>query len=174
MQKQIIDVAIKGIAPLLMNKYVDDGDSKKTRKNYDDQKEAEKRLYLDENGNLAQPGEHIEGAMIAAGVNFKYAGRKTFKDYLKAGLFVSESLITHKIQKWEIDKRPVVVQKSRIPRCRPMLNEWELDFQFEIWDSNIDPGDVNEILVHAGRFVGIGDYRPKFGRFIVTKFEYKK
>jgi hypothetical protein len=30
---------------------------------------------------------------------------------------------------------------------------------------------LNSILVKAGESVGIGDYRPRFGRFIVTRFE---
>jgi hypothetical protein len=29
---------------------------------------------------------------------------------------------------------------------------------------------VKEILDYAGRFVGIGDYRPKYGRFQVTQW----
>lgn len=33
---------------------------------------------------------------------------------------------------------------------------------------------VKEILDHAGRRVGIGDWRPKFGRFFVSKFEKRR
>lgn len=171
MEKQIIEVGIEGTSPLLMNRFFEEADSKKTRKTYDDKEEADKRLYKTEQGELYQPAEHLERCLQIAGKNFKYSGRKTFLEYLKAGVIISPEAIIHKIQDWSIDKRPVVIQKARIMRCRPRLDKWQLEFQIEIYDSNISPKDINEILVYAGRFVGLGDYRPRNGRFIITKFK---
>jgi hypothetical protein len=33
----------------------------------------------------------------------------------------------------------------------------------------IDAGDLRKIVEHAGRVIGIGTYRPRFGRFEVAK-----
>ena len=38
----------------------------------------------------------------------------------------------------------------------------------------IDPRMLNQVLGDAGRLVGVGDFRPTFGRFSVTKFEVLK
>ena len=35
----------------------------------------------------------------------------------------------------------------------------------------IPPQFLHSVLIDAGRLVGIGDFRPSFGRFNVTKFE---
>lgn len=170
--RRVVNVTSKGTSPLLMNRFVEDTTTtKKTKNTYDDKEEAKSRLYADESGNPYQPGEHIERALQKAGGNFIYKKRKTYIDYLKAGVFVTPDAIPHKIADWEIDRRPVVIQKSRIMRARPKFPEWELDFQIEIIDPNIEPAQLKEILDYAGMYIGIGDYRPKFGRFMVTKFE---
>jgi hypothetical protein len=164
---------IEGIVPLLFNRFSEDVGSATPprKKSYDDREEALKRLYLTEDKQIYTPAEHLDRSMQNASVNFKYSGRKTFKDYFKAAVFARPDAIVHKNQEWVIDKRPVVIKGARIMRVRPKLEQWGLDFDIEVWDSSIEKKNVNEILAYAGRFVGIGDYRPKFGRFIVTRFE---
>lgn len=34
----------------------------------------------------------------------------------------------------------------------------------------IDPAMLHDVLMHAGRLVGVGDFRPTFGRYRVTSF----
>ncbi|GAI19389.1 unnamed protein product, partial [marine sediment metagenome] len=64
-----------------------------------------------------------------------------------------------------------VIQRARIMRARPRFDKWELDFTIDFDDEIIGKDKVNEILTYAGQRIGIGDYRPLFGRFIVTKFQ---
>lgn len=59
-------------------------------------------------------------------------------------------------------------------RHRPRFDDWELDFEIHVLDEQIKPDVVNGILTDAGQYVGIGDYRPKYGRFMITKFEVQK
>lgn len=171
MSERIFEVEIRGTAPLLMNRFTDESGSKKTKKIYDDQEEAEKRLYLDENGKLYQPGEHIERALQLASKNFKYGGRKSYYDFVRSAVFVQPEKVIHIIQDWKIDKRPVVIQKRRIMRCRPLLKNWQLKFQLHVIDENIDAEVLKEILEYAGRFIGLGDNRPRYGRFKVIQFK---
>jgi len=88
-------------------------------------------------------------------------------------LNIVPEMIPHKYQEWTPDVRTVVVPstKGRIVRKRPKFMEWELDFVIEIWNSEMPAEVVNSALGDAGREGGLGDYRPRFGRFIVTKFE---
>jgi hypothetical protein len=75
----------------------------------------------------------------------------------------------------EIDKRPVVVRGSRILRQRPMMREgWELSFTINILEEQLPSEVVRKILEHAGKYVGIGDFRPRFGRFEVVEFKEEK
>ena len=48
----------------------------------------------------------------------------------------------------------------------------------EIWTwigSEYIPKDVlNDVLTNAGRLVGVGDFRPTYGRFQITGFKVQK
>jgi hypothetical protein len=61
---------------------------------------------------------------------------------------------------------------SRITVTRPIYEGWKIGFKITVGDSNTLPLEsLKDILVEAGQSVGIGTYRPTFGRFAVTKFE---
>jgi hypothetical protein len=72
-----------------------------------------------------------------------------------------------------LDKRRVVVQRSAVTRTRPALNTgWAATFQFMVQTPEyISPQLLGEVISDAGRLVGIGDFRPSYGRFIVTRFD---
>lgn len=173
---RVFHVGVKGVAPLLQHRYADekqDDSPKQVAGKRDYSKEAELALYKSPEGEIYQPSSHIEGAMLKAAANFQIGGRgkKTYKDLFKSAVIVAPFAIPHKNPKWEVDRRPVIVNRGRIMRERPMFTEWELEFDVQVMDEQIPNSVVNAILTFAGQYVGIGDYRPKFGRFIVTKFE---
>ena len=168
-----IDCHIRGTRPLLMNAFLsetENGPSKKGRI-YDDMDEAKKRLYLNGNGSICQPATHIEACLVKSASDFKFTGKKTYKDIVKSGVFVAPLLIPHSKMEWAIDKQSVVVQRARILRCRPRFDEWELAFQIILRDERLQPLIVKEILECAGKFIGIGDFRPRYGLFEIVKFE---
>jgi len=71
-----------------------------------------------------------------------------------------------------VDNRIIKLDKKRaIVRTRPRFDKWELEFEIKIIDEILSMKDVADFLTKAGTFKGIGDYRPKFGRFIVKEFE---
>jgi hypothetical protein len=48
---------------------------------------------------------------------------------------------------------------------------WRAEFQFLInTPEYIDPNTLHEVLANAGRLVGIGDFRPSYGRFLVKSY----
>ncbi len=170
----VIDVSIVGIAALLQNKFVEG--LGKPDPNDSDKKIAEKVLYLDVKGIVVQPAEHIEAAMAKAGVQFKMKGqgKKTYKDFVKSGVFITPELIPHDKQKWVVDKRRVVIGKASIMRRRPMFTGWSLKFVIDVINPEIDLEVLRKILDYAGKFIGIGDQRPKYGRFTVTDWKIRK
>jgi hypothetical protein len=73
---------------------------------------------------------------------------------------------------WKVDVRPVVVQRNRILRARPRFDQWELKFEIINNDSTIIHQDtLKKILEDAGKYYGLGDFRPEFGLFKVEEFE---
>ena len=176
--EHIIDVTIVGTVPLLQHRFADEkqtDEPKKVGGKRDYSGEAELALYRLSDGTIYQPSTHLEGAMLKSAVKFQIGGRgkKTYKDLFKSAIIVSPDAIVHKNQKWEVDRRAVIVNKGRVMRERPRFDKWELDFEIHVMDEQIPTNMVNAILVDAGQYVGISDYRPKFGRFMVSKFEAK-
>jgi len=172
---RMFKVRVKGTAPLLHHRFPIEKQTSKTKKATgtakDYKKEAEESLYRDEKGRIVQPTSHIEGALVKAGTSFMLKGKKTYKDLLKSSVFVEEEFVPLDYEEWVTDARPVTVQRSRVVRHRPRFDKWACEFNLTVVEDDIREDTLKEILEHAGKFVGIGDFRPKFGRFVVEGFE---
>lgn len=171
-----IEVKVKGKSSLLLHQYVeaDATTSKKKKKVYVPAEEAEKVCYRTEDGQIYIPSTHFKGAMIKSGTDFIYSGRKTYKEYIKSGIFFKEKEIILTPQKYNINNTPVVIGQSRIMRSRPEFKEWECTFTIEVINEDLDKTVLKEILQSAGKFQGVGDFRPEYGRFEVVSFEVVK
>lgn len=65
-------------------------------------------------------------------------------------------------------RKGVGVNQSRIIRIRPMFpTGWSLNFSVEFDDAILNEKSLFKSMVDAGTLVGLGDWRPKFGRFTV-------
>lgn len=190
------NVTIQGTADLLMNAFEVVGNAPPSvragaAKDYSD--EWIKKLYLLGDGTVYQPEAHLIGCLIKAAVTEKVPGRrgKTYKDTVKGGVFIEPACIPHKANLADfekgpvltgpapdgeqyvayVDRRPVRVQRAMVIRYRPALRKgWELTFKVQALDNDFQPAALKAILDTAGREVGIGDFRPRFGRFMVTQF----
>jgi len=189
-----VDCKVVGTAPLMQHRFpipdladMSKGATRKTgSKDYS--QEWHEYLYVDKDNMIYQPATHFEATMANAAVNFriKGRGRKTYKDLFKAAVFVNPEEIPHGIEAPEeldtdgdkplyLDMRPVVVSRARVVRIRPTFAPgWELEFGIEVMDDQIAPELVQDVLTLAGKTVGIGDFRPKFGRFSVARFEVSR
>ena len=72
---------------------------------------------------------------------------------------------------WE-DKRfvhrcTVKQQMSRIVRTRPIFHSWRTQAEGRFDDSVLNAEDVESFAEIAGKYIGVGDWRPKHGRFDV-------
>jgi hypothetical protein len=57
------------------------------------------------------------------------------------------------------------VQSSRIARTRPVFPSWMIEADGDLDTSILSIESLSEIAVTAGSMVGLGDWRPRFGRF---------
>lgn len=69
------------------------------------------------------------------------------------------------------DVRGVNVGGKKIMRCRPIFLSWATQFDVEFMEDVIDKSDLVRVVEEAGRRIGIGTYRPRFGRFTVEVVE---
>lgn len=184
-----IQVRIKGLSPLLMNRFTEKneiavsggtsaalvGDKGSPRD------QATPKAYRDKDtGKLYVPGPNIFASIISAGRFHKVGKSKvtTQKSSLvPAGVTVVDLVCPLNTSEFEVDSRSVVIPSTggRIMCHRPRIDEWELSFTLEV-DTTFFPANLVRSLVDdAGKKVGLGDYRPErkgpFGRFTVVSWK---
>ena len=173
--EEIYKVKIKGVKPLLIHAPFGIGDKPKLRRgeHLEPKVEAEGYLYKDGEGKIVIPAMNVKACLREAGRNYKVSGRKTsFCSMIKAGLEVRPANILLIYDEWKVDTRSVVVQHQRIPRSRPRFDEWGLEFEIINKDPTVIHKEIlRNIVADAGKWCGLGDFRPEFGLFEVEKFE---
>lgn len=122
---------------------------------------------------LVQPSVMIHKAMQEAALDFqiKGKGKKTYKSLVKGSILLDPEFLVHENQECIADRRYVRIMNARIVRTRCNLPKWALSFKIIVLSDQVPFEVLNKILVRVGEAIGIGDYRPVFGRFTVTRFE---
>lgn len=175
-----VAVTIQGVADLLLHRWnVEAVDSKSKAKKGSAEKKSdniESYVYRDDDGNICLPGEYLRMSIIAA-AKFQQdprSPRKSAMDLFKAAVVSLTPLASLGAKKWDYeDRRRVVIQRSGITRTRPAFKtNWKATFLMMVnLPEYIPPALLLETINSAGRLVGVGDFRPSYGRFSVTKFE---
>lgn len=127
-------------------------------------------LYTNEDGRIVFPGVNIDKAIIQAarksrkgkqyesGVMVDGDPELDFPDKNKDLEYIYNSGLY-------VDRRMVAVQKAKVARTRPKFSEWGLAFTIVFDNELVNGSDLCDILDLAGQLIGLGDYRPRFGKF---------
>lgn len=121
------------------------------------------------NGAPCIPGEAIEAAFVAA-------ARKSKRGQIaRAGMLSPHNWpLEYDGPKdvaalWEAESFRLIagvrVGQARVMRTRPIFRKWAATVTFEYLDDQMDESDIIDIWRIAGRLVGLGDWRPRYGRF---------
>jgi hypothetical protein len=174
-----VDLTVEGSAAFLFHRWSVDGVEAKSKapkgskaKKEDD---LESYVYRDQEGFLCIPTEYFRMSIINA-AKYKQdprSPRKSAMDLFKAGLVGLSDLCSLGIKEWQyVDRRRVMIQRNGITRHRPAVYAgWKVSMSFQVLTPEyISSQMLNETIQAAGRLVGVGDFRPTFGRFQVTKF----
>jgi hypothetical protein len=129
-------------------------------------------LYTDENARPCLPGEVIESCLVE-GAKKQKLGKVAKAAIVVFGDFPLEYQGPKTVEALYADggfsKRMAVrVGQARVIRTRPMFTKWGCTFDVQWDDTMIKDEDSLIEIVHSAGLSGIGDYRPKFGRFEVV------
>jgi hypothetical protein len=176
----VADVTIEGIADFLFHRWNCEAVAEKAAaakgskaKKTDD---IESYVYRMEDGSLGIPGEYLRQSCIHA-AKFRQdprSPRKSAMDLFKAGIVSLTQLAPLGTAKWDYEHAcRVVIQRSGITRIRPAMKAgYIVKIQLMVnVPEYISPQMLHETLAMAGRLVGIGDFRPSYGRFMVKSFD---
>lgn len=70
-------------------------------------------------------------------------------------------------------RKSVGIGSSRTMRTRPVFTDWQIDAEIEVDLTQLDFEKVNQLIFEAGKYQGLGDNRPVFGRFHGHAIEVK-
>lgn len=179
----IANITIEGTAAILFHRWSVDGVEAKSKaaKGSKAKKEDDLESYVYRNGNkeLCLPSEYLRMSIIHA-AKFQQdprSPRKSAMDLFKAGICGLEDLCSFGKVEWDfIDRRRVMIQRNGITRQRPgLIAGWKITCPMLVnLPEYIPPSMLNEVVQKSGRLIGVGDFRPTFGRFVVTKFEVQQ
>ncbi len=183
-----IKVRLEGDAPLLMHsgRLADPLDQcaidlaevsskrKKTKADHERMSELEwlGGIYYDDKERPIIPAELLE-ACIRDGAKKVRKGKDA-----TAGVIVEEDALlvydgpktVSKLvgDKRFVDRRGVRIKQVRVMRTRPRFDQWSAEATVLYNDEVVSERDLERWIADAGRLVGLGDYRPRFGRFTAT------
>lgn len=181
-------ITLEGTAPLIMHnarlanpldtasKAIKEYTSK--RKKTDADHEAIARLehaaslYLDPDVGPYLPGENVARCLID-GARITKAGVKVTR-----GVFIASDVnpLAYKGPRdadglWSDENfrhiASVKVGQSRTMRCRPIFRQWRVQAEGTLDTGVLSLRELVAIAEEAGSMVGLGDWRPRFGRFTV-------
>jgi len=171
-----VKVKIRGIADYLQHKRPFEEEASRKRSGESDySKEAENSMYFDDEIGCYIPSKQLRAGLVKAAVNFKVKGRmgKTYKDMVNATVEVEPDKIPLGKKTFDYNHQEFVkIQRNQILRSRPAFKKgWEAEFSLLVLDDQMPKDVLKEIVEYAGKFVGIGDWRPHFGRFEIIGFK---
>lgn len=180
------ELALTGISPMLMHsaRLSDPLDpatkalakvTGKRKKTDEDHAEAARlehagSLYLDADLGPYIPGQNIEAAL------FRGATKHKLMSTLKPALLIPEEVnpLVYRGPRdsaglWGdksfVHRASVKVGQARVIRTRPVFPSWSVTAVGQLDTEIVDPASFESIVETAGRLVGLGDWRPRFGRF---------
>lgn len=183
-----VTYSIRGVSPLLMHneRLANPFDevtrsikaiSGKRKKTEDDLMEMARLehgggLYHDDETGIYVPGWNIFATIVAAGKLHKLGPT------IKRAVFVLDDKVPLQYEgptspdglfsdKRFVDMRGVKVGQSKVNRCRPIFKSWSLKFTATYDENSLQRSELDRCVQDAGSMVGLGEYRPRFGRFEV-------
>lgn len=173
-------VTIQGVCPILFHRWnCESVESKANAKKGSKEKktdDVESYVYRNEDGEICIPGEYLRGAIIGA-AKFQQdprSPRKSAADLFKAAIVSLTDLASLGAKCSDyMDKRRVVIQRNAVTRCRPAMKEgWRAKFILMVnLPEYINGQLLNSTIQSAGKLIGLADFRPTYGRFVVTDFK---
>jgi hypothetical protein len=174
-QPYVVDVKIEGTADLLFHRWNCEAVAEKAAaakgskaKKSDN---IESYVYRNDDGELCLRQSILHAAKFRQDPR---SPRKSAMDLYKAGVISLTIAAPLGAKTWDYEhKCRVMIQRNGVTRVRPAFKVgWGCSVQLMVnLPEYIKPNDLHDVCVNAGRLIGVGDFRPTYGRFCVKSFD---
>lgn len=180
----VVTARIKGVSDLLFHRWNCEAVEEKANaakgskaKKTDN---IESYVFRNDEKEICLPGEYLRGAIVNA-AKFRQdprSPRKSAMDLYKAGVVSLTPLASLGTTRWDYEHRcRATIQKtSSVTRTRPAIKAgWEAEIELMVnLPEYIHPDALYEVIANAGRLIGVGDFRPTYGRFQLIQYRLQK
>jgi hypothetical protein len=126
----------------------------------------------------------LKSAATYLSIQIPGQGKAKYTKHFQSGVMVTEP-ITLDIKKEDVKHEWVFVPSdgrrggtTRVEKCFPLIEEWEGEVDFYIFDDIITKDVFEKVLREAGQIMGIGRFRPNnwgyYGRFRVESIKWQE
>lgn len=180
---------LRGISPLQFGRFHETAKLEKEKMDDYEIRTWKQKAHQDGTGNVFIPAIMIKNCLCAAakylGMQVYGKGKKTYGNIFKAGTLITEDGYIGKtiddaqclcvFGRAQGGKRP---DEPRVKKYFPTFDlGWEAKFTIQILDETITRDVFMSHLEEAGKFIGLGVFRPiqggHYGRFEVVKLDWK-
>jgi hypothetical protein len=176
---------IKGISPYSQSKHVTAEPMPKEGKDAYEARTWRERLHTNEDGFVVIPPMALKNCMAEAAkylsIQIPGKGKSTYTKHIEAGTLVTDHIVLG-IKKDEVPGEWFFVPSDgkrggdkRVNKCFPVIHDWGGEFSIYVFDETVTQDVLMQHLEEAGKFIGIGRFRPRnngfYGRFRVDSLE---
>lgn len=181
-------IKLNGLSPISFGKYHrSEMREKESRADYEERTWREKMHYDNEN-NVFIPSTMVKNCLAEAakymGMQIKGKGKSTYTKHFEAGVIVEKD-IPLSVKKDKVKEEWVFVPSdgrrggtTRVEKCFPKIEKWAGTTDVLILDDVITKDVFEKHLSEAGRFIGLGRFRPRnngyYGRFEAKVTSWKE
>jgi hypothetical protein len=184
---KIVTVTIEGISPYSQSRMHDTPKLNKETPDAYEQRTWREKCNADADGTIIIPAMAFKQALDTVakrlGEQIPGKGKATYTKHFVGGVLCETDV---RLEGWHKDTVPGVTINAnsdgvrgsgkRVKRTFPLVQNWKGEATFAILDDTVTKEIFERFLTEAGRFTGVGRFRPEnggmYGRFRPTKFEY--
>lgn len=141
------------------------------------------RMHVDAKGFVFIPPMAFKNCIASAakfiGEQIPGKGKSTYTKHFLSGVLVVDPLVLP-IKRDDVEGEWLFVPSDgirgsgkRVDKCFPVIREWGGDVTWHVLDDTITADVFERTLREAGKFIGLGAFRPQnggyYGRFSVEK-----
>lgn len=175
-------VELESISPYSQSKFYETTKLPKERPDDYEARTWRDRLHVNDDGNVYIPPMAFKNCLAEIAkylsIQIPGKGKSTFTKHIEAGVLVTDALVLP-IRKEDVAGEWFFVPadgkrggSKRVKKCFPVIPQWAGNVNFYILDETVTEDVFIQHLEEAGKFIGIGRFRPRnngfYGRFKVN------
>ena len=181
-------VTLQSTSPYSQGKHITESKKDRELPNDYEARTWRHRMHTNADGNVIIPPMAFKNCLAEAakflGIQIPGKGKSNYTKHFEAGIMVCEQ-VELGIKAEEVPGEWLFVPSDgkrggdkRVDRCFPKIDAWTGKVTFYILDPIIGKEVFEKTLTEAGKFIGIGRFRPRnngyYGRFKPVQFEWQE